>query len=286
MSFSKLLVLKSVDDKNFSSNKIIGVLKIVKENKITVFIDFYITLKNDCYAFFCDDENDYSIPLSNDLKQSFVLDGDLCVDNFNFCIFKKSDFNIITATFNGNNKIDVLDLKKLVKHSFDYKKEDYAYDDEQIATKNYYATNGVYYQNENADDNNMQTQEKEENGDLPILNETIFIKNKDYFFKVQDKVNDLLLNNTENTFLKAVYKNSVFVDIRYNKSDYYSFGIIYDDSTFKRAKYICYAVLGAYNNTPKGFENISRFTPLKSFLPYGDGYYIIFQNAHDGKTLT
>lgn len=285
MSFSKLFILKSVDDKNFTTNKIIGVLKVVKEKEITIHIDFYTCLKNECLAFICDGEKEYFFYLSNDLKQHIAIKEQLNLDKFTFCVFEKDDFNILALTFNGNTKIDVLDLKKLIKQNFNYKKDDYVYDDEQLATENYYATDGVSYQDENIDGNYLQTQKKEEDGRLPIFNETIVTTNENHFTKVKDKVNDLLSNNTKNEFLNLIYKNGIFVDVKYSKNGYYSFGIIYDDGSLKNAKYICYVVLGTYNNVPKGFENISKFIPLKNYLPYGDGYFIIFQDAFTGKTL-
>lgn len=284
MSFSKLLILKSINDKFFSNGKIIGVVKVEKtENSISFNFDFYASLPANSFLLVADNTCDYTFTLSNNLKQTITLYKNLIVENFTICLFIQNTCEIYGLTYNGNCKISLEKLEKLLKNNLTPLKDDYNYDDEQIASENYYAKHGVRYQNENSNGYNLQTKKEEENGTSFMLNEKLSSSNENYFLKVQDKVNNLLKNNKRNEFLNEVYKNSIFVDVQYAKSSHYTFGIIYDD--FKNAKYICYVVLGSYSKIPKGFEKISKFIPLKSYLPYDDGYFIIFQDAISGKTL-
>ena len=285
MSFSKLLILKSVNDNFFSSEKIIGVLKVeILEDFVSFNFDFYFALPNDCYTLIADKDNSYSLALSTNLKQTISLSKNIELENFTLCIYSHDTCEILGLTYNGNNKISLEKLKKIIKDDFNFLKDDYDYDDEQIASENYYAKDGVRYQNENVDGYNLQTKKEEENGTSFMLDEKLSSSNENYFIKVQEKVNILLQNNKSNEFLNGIYKNSLFVDVQYSKTDFYSFGIIYDD--FKNAKYLCYVVLGSYSKIPKGFEKISKFIPLKNYLPYDDGYYVIFQDAVSGKTLS
>ncbi len=286
MSFSKLLILKSSCDEFLPTGKIIGVLKIEKHEKVAFMVELYYPLPNECYLLVADQVSRFNFTLSTSLKQTFTIDGDLNVLDFAFCIYEKASLKILSITFNGNIRFNKDQITNFLNQDAFYKKDDHDYDDEQIATENYYATNGVSYQNENVNVAYKKTAQEKENTTLPLLNENLPIPIENYFFKVHSKVDELLLNNPKNEFLNNVYKNGVFVDVKYNKNNYYTFGVIYEDSCLKNAKYICYVVLGSYNKIPNGFENISKFIPLKSYLPYGDGYYIIFQDAILGKTLS
>ncbi len=285
MNFSKLLIIKSLNNQFFSQGKIIGVVKVEKNlNLISFIFDFYLSLPNDTYFFISDGNHYYPFLLNSNLKQSISLDDVLDVENFTFCLFQKGG-DIFSIVYNGNCKIDAYRLKELIDENIEREQGQYVYDDEQIATVNYYHSNGLLNQNEDVDDNNSTQTEKEKTRDLLILNETIGYSNQNYYEKIKDKVNALISNNVKNDFLNAVYKGGVFVNVQYSKSNYYTFGVIYDDLFLKTAKYICYSVLGSFNKIPKGFENISKFIPLKNYLPYDDGYFIIFQDAITGKTL-
>ncbi len=286
MNFSKILILKSVNDKIFAINKIIGVVKAEQANgQILLNVDFYLTLPPNLYILVSVGDDAYIFNLSDNVKQNFSFNYKFEIKSLSVCIFEKvTNFTTVLAC-DKSALLNIDDFEKIINKNFIINKDEYVYDDEQIADTNYYATKGVFDENESIKSQNLLPKEEEKDRGLPFNNETFNNSSENYFLTVENKVNSLLLNNKTNVFLTNLYKNSRFVDVEYSKNNFYSFGVIYNNLVFKKALYVCYVVLGNYNNVPKGFENVSKFIPLNSCLPYDDGYYIIFQDAITGKTI-
>lgn len=82
--------------------------------------------------------------------------------------------------------------------------------------------------------------------------------------------------------LNHLLNNARFV--KFNDSrDQYSIGAIYEDSEIK---YICYALRSNYNTpAPEELGKYYQWLPLDSEDPLSDGYYIVYQDAHDLKII-
>ncbi|MBQ9795510.1 MAG: hypothetical protein IJW36_00925, partial [Clostridia bacterium] len=76
--------------------------------------------------------------------------------------------------------------------------------------------------------------------------------------------------------------NGKFVKIEEN-NEQFSIGAIYEQDEMK---YICYAVLKDYNTpAPQELGEHYQWLPLDKEDPLSEGYYIVFQDAHDLKIV-
>lgn len=89
-------------------------------------------------------------------------------------------------------------------------------------------------------------------------------------------------NYPANEVLNNLLPNSKFVTINENQEEY-SIGAIYEQ---EEMKYICYAVLKDYNSpAPQELGKHYQWLPLDKEDPLSEGYYIVFQDAHDLKIV-
>ena len=82
--------------------------------------------------------------------------------------------------------------------------------------------------------------------------------------------------------LNGLITNGKFVKIEEN-NEQFSIGAIYEQDEMK---YICYAVLKDYNTpAPQELGEHYQWLPLDKEDPLSEGYYIVFQDAHDLKIV-
>lgn len=105
----------------------------------------------------------------------------------------------------------------------------------------------------------------------------------EYYNSIKEKLLPLLKNNEQDEALTAMIPESEFVKVYYAKDKYYCVGIVRENG---QPLYICYAVQSKYSETaPPQFEGRSRFVPLNPAEPRGDGYFMLFQSADNGKCI-
>lgn len=91
----------------------------------------------------------------------------------------------------------------------------------------------------------------------------------------------IFANYPENTELNRLIPNSRFVSIPDDRS--YSLGAIYDHDNIS---YICYATRCNYNTpAPDELGQHYQWLPLDPQDPLSEGYYIVYQDAHDLKIV-
>ena len=113
--------------------------------------------------------------------------------------------------------------------------------------------------------------------------EDYYERQENCYLKIKDKLNNLLNSHQEFNELNSVFDESKFVKIQYDDTRFYIVGAIYEKGDIK---YVCYGVKGEYNSMPKELDGYCRFVPKNCFDLYGDGYYLIFQDAKNGKIIT
>ena len=92
-----------------------------------------------------------------------------------------------------------------------------------------------------------------------------------------------IFNDYEEYFeLSNLVENSRFVKIHYADNKYYYVGKITENGDIK---YVCYGVLGSYNDVPKEVLKYFNFVPISKFDLNGKGYFLIFQNAKTGEII-
>lgn len=163
------------------------------------------------------------------------------------------------------------------------------YNDDLIATENYYED--FYEQKrllaETTIGNQQPKQEeikKEENCN-PILYESKpnFGAQNEFFNGIKQKIEELFNKFSKNSELESLIPESEFCKISYDGDRFYSVGTISENGC---VKYLCYAVEGEFSSINADLRQYFRFIPRSPFAPYGSGYYLVFQRADTGETLT
>lgn len=162
-----------------------------------------------------------------------------------------------------------------------------SYNDDVIATENYYEVESekqaLYNQNDNSDCRNKksQTQKEEESGAL--LYENVFgDRQENYYLSIKEKLDEIILNHEKDCELSSLIPKSSFAKINYDENRFYSVGTVLDENC---VKYVCYAVKGSYSDAPSPLKEFCEFIPLSPFNPLGEGYYVIFQYAQTGEIV-
>ncbi len=177
---------------------------------------------------------------------------------------------------------------------------DESYDDEVVATENYYAyadvdenlrlkenvTDEHGGDNENGNAETAQEREEEkETYNFGIYGDEAAEKpfGGNYFDKVKGEIDKLFENFPEEKELAETVPDSKWVKVDYDEGKFYVVGIIYDG---KKPLYICYGVAGRYGEKPEEIKEYCSFIPSSPFRLKGDGYWVMYQDASTGKCLT
>lgn len=195
-------------------------------------------------------------------------------------VFDKADNAILYATYKNVNfslkdAIDMITSKKQ------------AYNDEEIATVNYYneefyETKRVYNQLDGGDSQNKKEPPKEKESDGAILYEKVASKSESFYDGVREKLQQVISSHKKDEELLKIIPNGEFCKIHYDNDRYYSVGKIFEGDI---VKYVCYAVKGNYSQTPLELKKFCKFIPISSFSPLSSGYYVIFQDAITGEIV-
>lgn len=163
------------------------------------------------------------------------------------------------------------------------------YDDEVIATTNYYEgefyeTERVYNNLDGRDSEDKKEQAETQESSRPLLYEDVAQKSQVgiYYDRVKQKLEQIISTHEKDGELCKVIPGSEFVKIHYDNDRYYSVGRV---RSGEGVKYICYAVRGEYGETPTELNNYCRFVPSSQFSPLSEGYYVIFQDAETGNVI-
>jgi len=183
--------------------------------------------------------------------------------------------------------------------------EEVLYDDEAVATTDYYAFDQQLDQRLNAvkewnderlrleDEPTFNRRKEEENTrkskDAFFEDETDFSFSQEYsqrnpyFATVKKDLTSVLEKFETQTGLENLFPDSRWAKINYLGDKYYVVGLIKENSV---EKYICYGVPAKYSLTPpKELKGYCTFIPLSIFDLSGDGFWMMFQNAITGECI-
>ena len=196
------------------------------------------------------------------------------------------------------------------------------YNDEAVATENYYEIDSeikqkirsikesdcenLFFENEFANNSNQKTPKEERtffNGteneknacsckeikslESVVLDES-FSEDKhclgdNYYLSVKDELEQIFFSYEREENLEKIFKGSKWAKIYYSKDKFYVVGLVFEQ---EKEKYICYGVPSKYKKVPpKELEGYSSFIPLSVFDMFGDGFFIMFQDAKTGKCV-
>lgn len=241
-------------------------------------------------------------------------EGDKCL--FSFSQFKKAVIDR-QIEINKNKKkeqeqqtiinANTLSENNLVEQNCEENKAtDIIYNDEAVATENYFST-------EEQIKEKLQLIDGWENDKLSTENELPFIREQEkaneieknftslkneandscsqeftqenpYFLTVKKELEEIFDKFSSVEELEKMFLESKFAKIYYAETKFYVVGIIKEDG---KEKYICYGVPAKYSaNPPKELEGYCSFIPLSIFDMKGDGYWMMFQSAITGECLS
>ncbi|MBP5466079.1 MAG: hypothetical protein J6Y43_00745 [Clostridia bacterium] len=175
------------------------------------------------------------------------------------------------------------------------------YDDEAVATENYYDENrdvqrklsairelSDEYIRRESDGGNSFRPQKERQGEKDLdlsQNETgdKRSENAPYYLTVKSELDGIFDKYPKESALENAIGGSRFAKIYYADEKYYVVGVIKENG---KEKYICYGVPSRYRPTPpKELAGYCCFVPLSVFDLKGDGYFMMFQDACTGKCV-
>lgn len=164
------------------------------------------------------------------------------------------------------------------------------YDDEVVATENYYE----FEKDGTADENKERETEKARTGgenagkdeDAQSLfrfagSENLAGNESACYFETVKKYLDMLFEKypPEEQLAESI-PFSRWVKVVFARNKYYTVGVISDE---KKPKYICYGVPAeSYGDPPDALKGFCSFMPLSVFDMRGKGYWMMFQDAETG----
>ncbi|MBQ8309157.1 MAG: hypothetical protein IJX96_04915 [Clostridia bacterium] len=174
--------------------------------------------------------------------------------------------------------------------------EERTYDDETVATENYYREeqeNGQELFQENSDDAQAESAVEDQtektgadlaqNVDADGARHPFEVDGDGYYRAVKTEIDELFAKYPRDDTLNGAFSCSEWVRVKgENDAPEYLVGVVYDDGA---AKYICYALAAEdKENPPEEIRAVCTFVPVSPFEG-GKGYFVIFQSATTGECI-
>lgn len=104
-----------------------------------------------------------------------------------------------------------------------------------------------------------------------------------YYEQVKRELTEIFEKFPQEPTLQKLFHKSKWAKIYYSKEKYYVVGVIMEN---EREKFICYGVPGVYSPTPpEQLKGFCSFVPASIFNMTGAGYWMLFQDAFSGKCV-
>ena len=170
------------------------------------------------------------------------------------------------------------------------------YDDETVATENYYRKEEEHERFENEESrtyahaesgNPQQTEEERQdsakNGNAENIRNPFETDSDGYYLAVKGEIDALFAKYPKDESLKNIFAYSEWVRIQGDETKpQYLVGVIYDDL---KAKYICYALPAENKDSPpEEIAEICTFVPSSAFTDK-EGFFVIFQSCSTGECI-
>ena len=159
------------------------------------------------------------------------------------------------------------------------------YNDEAVATENYFDKDIEYVSNEDVDyacECQEKTQEDKPSFDL-LQDATTDGKGTKYIDNAREELDGIFEKFPSHEGLEKLFPLSKFAKVSFAPDKYYVVGIIIENG---QEKYLCYGVPGKYSEkAPKELASYCTFIPVSIFNLTGEGYWMMFQDAITGKCV-
>ncbi len=106
-----------------------------------------------------------------------------------------------------------------------------------------------------------------------------------FYNSIKGQLDELFESFPKEEYLCSLLKGTDWVRVDYDDNGrYYTVGLIIEDDT---VKYICYGVPGKYAETPpQELKGFCQWLPFDAEAPGGEGYWMMYQDAENGKSVT
>lgn len=322
--YKKILVLKQTEaDFSSSSKEISGIVRLEEENGVISLQLSLINVKGISqgeYRLFLVDEKGklYSFTLENK-PQSFytVIEGpaDFSIGFSLGLVYINEEIPLLVAFGKTDGFFcDKTELRKLVAEKCLLEKSEreketekkveiptidspvtsdtpvtVIYNDEAVATENYYALEkedeSLCPKNDLQHDTSKEETEEKPKFDFAFQDEkdVDFSQEKPYYSTAEKELDDLFSKFPPDDSLLRYFPDSKWVKINYSPEKYYLVGLVKENNT---PKYICYGVPDKYSDkAPDALDGFCSFIPISLFDLKGDGYWMIFQDAITGNCI-
>lgn len=169
------------------------------------------------------------------------------------------------------------------------------YDDETVATENYYGEQedgqSVFQETESnarikgtAQKQNEKTgADLSENGDAAGVLHAFTTQSDGYYAAVKSEIDDLMKTYPRDDTLKGAFSCGEWVRVRGEEgAPEYLVGVVFEEG---KAKYICYALAAQDKNSPpEEIKSVCTFVPA-SVYEENAGFFVIFQSAATGECI-
>lgn len=169
------------------------------------------------------------------------------------------------------------------------------YNDEAVATENYYEEKKNERIQPAKTDENARTQSADKNQDKEARADAsadvdakgvlpLFKTDADgYYLSIKRELDELFSTYPEDKTLQGAFQHSKWVRLKGTKhSPAYLVGALYEDG---KAKYICYALAAKDKSCPpEEIKNVCTFVPASCFAD-AEGFFVIFQSAASGECV-
>lgn len=137
--------------------------------------------------------------------------------------------------------------------------------------------------------NNKQAEDKnhfEENNFNKNIEE--IVEPQTFYSQVKPQVDALFEKYQPDDILNGIIGNSKWVRVKYDGGEeFYVLGLIFNDKDINQVDFICYGVPSiSPNNPPEDIKDYAQWLPSNIQNPQGEGYFIVYQNAYNGETVT
>jgi len=311
-----IILKQSAEGFSYSDKPVSGIVRLENENGVITCTLSFINLSVSTYGgYFAVVKPKNGTPLFIDLGTRPTSTTKILEPFFDLSrvcaglVFVKDDIPV-SVCFGSADGDDFCEFRRAVAFACQTRlservEREKNYDDEALATENYYEFDQKITQN-------LQKIKELEHGFIPVENakaDNDGVKTKKqtkesfdgfeieelHTFSKCDKekpwgrehalkeVENLLSSHPEFAPLTKVIPKSKWAKVNFSADKFYVVGLVKEKG---REKFICYGVPSKYTEPPpKELLGACTFIPLSLFDMQGDGFYMMFQDLDDGKCV-
>lgn len=203
--------------------------------------------------------------------------------------FVNGSVNPIASAICGGFQSAAIGIKEEIERQEAVKKKvgetAQAYEDEALAEVNYYEFDETY---KNGGAVRENKKEKKDGRGVPENEKTYDavggeqiagrLARGNFFDLMKDEIEKVLSAYPREESLESTVEDSRWVRIDYGSGKFYVFGVMFSEGL---ARYICYGVPAVNKNSPP-----ESMRGRASFIPAGNGFWVMYQDAATGASVT